>query len=845
MRKKISLMFGAFLFPLYFLYAQAPVTTTSADLFLQLKKLKVLGTVLYIAAHPDDENSRLISYMVKDRLYRTGYLSMTRGDGGQNLIGEEMGIEMGLIRTQEMMAARRIDGAEQFFSRAYDFGFSKSTKEALNTWDEQKVLSDVVWVIRKFQPDIIVTRFPEDSRAGHGHHSASAVLAREAFTAAADPNRFPEQFKYGVSPWQAKRLFWNTFNFGNSNTTSEDQMKIDVGGYNAAIGKSYGEIAAESRTQHKSQGAALVPARGESMEYFTLIEGDSAHKDPMEGIITSWDRIENGSEISMDIDKLLQNYSILHPENSVPGLVELYKKIASLKDGYWKNQKLKEVQSLIKSCSGLWLEATVHNAYVAQGDSLVVLLTLNNRGGSKIALKGFYIESSNALRLQEQYSLISGGKVSGWKPSVDTMVSVQLGKNKNLLFNESFRVPESEPISQPYWLVEPMSPGSYNINDQSVIGNPEDAPSYQVFYKLDIEGQEFRFSVPLRYKYTDPVKGERYEPLRIVPAFTVQVSPPLLLFSNGLAKSFEADLQRNSKRPIVNKLALTPTKSVFTKMDSQNSNQTHFIFSAQPSKAAKGLESLYLLSTQNNHTDTLEQMRTISYDHIPRIDYFKKAEVKFLNSSVKIIGKHIGYIEGVGDKVPQALQQMGYNVQILTEKDITAQKLSQLDAVITGVRAYDVKEWLAGKYELLMDFVKKGGNLIVQYNRNNIGNSKIKIGPYPFSISSARVTDENAEVTFIHPSEGILNFPNKIGSADFQGWVQERGIYFINQLDSNYHTVLSMHDPGEPAQIGSLVYASYGKGKFVYTGLVFFRELPAGVSGAYRLLANIIALNHK
>src|SRR5579871_5437900 len=227
--KKI-ILFSLFLLSISVSFAQIPPSYTSAELFLRLKKLNVLGTALYIAAHPDDENSRLIAYMAKERLYRTAYLSMTRGDGGQNLIGDEQGIELGLIRTQEMLAARRVDGADQFFSRAFDFGFSKSTEEALKTWDEQKILSDVVWVIRRFQPDVIITRFPPDSRAGHGHHSASAVLAHEAFLAAADPNKFPEQFQYGVKPWKAKRILWNTFNFGGNNTTNEDQLKIDVGG---------------------------------------------------------------------------------------------------------------------------------------------------------------------------------------------------------------------------------------------------------------------------------------------------------------------------------------------------------------------------------------------------------------------------------------------------------------------------------------------------------------------------------------------------------------------------------------------------------------------------------------
>src|ERR1700760_1179169 len=333
--------------------AQGPERVTSADLYLRMRKLNVLGTVLYVAAHPDDENSRLIAYMAKGRLYRTGYLSMTRGDGGQNLIGDEQGVDLGLIRTQEMLAARRVDGAEQFFSRAFDFGFTKSTDEALKTWGEQKILSDAVWVIRKFQPDVIITRFPPDSRAGHGHHSASAVLAHEAFVAAADPTKFPEQFQYGVKPWKVKRILWNTFNFGGTNTTSEDQLKIDVGVFNPILGKSYGEIAAESRTNHKSQGAALTPARGESMEYFNLVAGDPAHSDPMEGVVTDWSRVAGAEKI-------------------IPELIDIHSALLDVPNGYWKGRKMREVELLIADCAGLWVEAVVRTPYAVRGDSLAI-----------------------------------------------------------------------------------------------------------------------------------------------------------------------------------------------------------------------------------------------------------------------------------------------------------------------------------------------------------------------------------------------------------------------------------------------------------------------------------------
>src|SRR6476661_1253142 len=286
MRRKL-LLFICFLSFIQYSFSQPPATWTSADMYLAIRKLNVLGSVLYIAAHPDDENTRLLAYFSKDKMYRTGYLSLTRGDGGQNLIGEEQGVELGLIRTQELLAARRIDGAEQFFSRAFDFGYSKSPEETFTKWDREKILSDVVWVIRKFQPDVMITRFPTTGEGGHGQHTASAILAVEAFRAAADPKRFPEQLKW-VQPWQPRRLLWNTFNFGSANTTSPDQFTLDAGDYNPVLGKSHGEIAAESRSQHKSQGFGVPRGRGEAIEYFKTIGGDEPHSDLYEGVNTSW-----------------------------------------------------------------------------------------------------------------------------------------------------------------------------------------------------------------------------------------------------------------------------------------------------------------------------------------------------------------------------------------------------------------------------------------------------------------------------------------------------------------------------------------------------------------------------
>jgi LmbE family N-acetylglucosaminyl deacetylase len=816
--------------------AQGPATITSADIYLRLKKLNVLGTVLYVAAHPDDENSRLIAYMAKERLYRTGYMSMTRGDGGQNLIGDEQGVELGLIRTQEMLAARRVDGADQFFSRAFDFGFSKSTQEALKTWDEQKILSDVVWIIRKFQPDVIITRFPPDSRAGHGHHSASAVLAHEAFDAAADPNRFPEQLKYGVKPWQARRLLWNSFNFGGLNTTSEDQMKIDVGGFNPILGKSYGELAAESRTNHKSQGAALTPARGESMDYFTLVAGDPAPHDPMEGVVTTWDRVPGGGKIAGMVEEVTRDFSLTAPEKSVPGLVAVYKAILQLPDGYWKTQKLKEVRQLIEDCSGLWLEAVVGNPYVAQGDPLSVTFVLNNRLNANIAAREIKVDAPTG-------SWGVGGSVAA---DFDTLWSQRLDGNKNYYFSKTILVPANQPITQPYWLAEPMSPGHFNVADQRLIGNPQSAPAYEATFDLVVDGQEMTFTRPVQYKYTDAVKGERYEPLTVLPRVTAQLDPTLLVLADDEAKGFSASLQAHSANGSYPSMELTPVAGVTdVHLDKEFRSPRYRQWRVKSDGKTMGTMTGDLLLGHDGRKDTALEMHTIAYDHIPRIDYFRPATEKFVLTDLKTAGHRIGYIEGAGDKVPQALQQMGYEVVMLKEKDIVAGNLGQFDAIIAGVRAYDVHPWLVARHDVLMQYVKEGGNVVVQYNRDALGQVKSTIGPYPFAVANLRVTDETAKVDFLLPEHKVLNYPNKITDKDFDGWIQERGIYFAGQTDTAYHAVLSMKDPGESELKGSLVIADYGKGTFVYTGLVFFRELPAGVPGAYRLMANIIALNQK
>lgn len=826
MQKRFAFFFIIVSLVSFRLQAQAPQVTTAADIYLGLKKLQVLGSVLYVAAHPDDENTRLLAYFSKEKLYRTGYLSLTRGDGGQNLIGNEQGIELGMIRTQELLSARRIDGAEQFFARAFDFGFSKSTDEALRIWNKEKILSDVVWVIRKFQPDVMITRFPQDARAGHGHHSASAVLAVEAFTAAADPNKFPEQLKW-VKPWQAKRILWNTFNFGGNNTTSNNQYKFDVGAFNPVLGKGYGEIAAESRSQHKSQGFGAALQRGAALEYFSVWKGDTVKTDLFDGVNTTWSKIRGGEAISQKIDQIISNYSLLAPGNSVKDLTGLYKDLQALEDGYWKEKKLKEVQQLIEACCGLWMEAYTSEQYAVQTDSLRFNFFLNNRNGNAVTLR--------SIRLN----------------GFDTTINAVLAANQNFTAGKLLYITDSIPVSQPYWLKNEMLPGSFNVTDQQLIGNADNAAAFSVQYQVNIEGLDLTFTKPVRYKYADPVKGELYQPVVVVPPVLITPNLNLLLSARPDSQSvrFTVHAMKNTSKASV---STSPVKGWNVSIHSgmlknmlMQGDEAEADVTLRPDPKTRTNGKTALTGSVNEQGESYAaELRSIAYDHIPLVSYFRMPVVNMLTLDLKTAGKKIGYIEGAGDYVPIALKQMGYEVITLKDIDLATYDLAQFDAIITGVRAYNIKESLNTNYYKLMAYVQQGGNLIVQYNTSNqIGPVVAKIGPYNFNISRTRITDENAAVKVLKPAHSIMNYPNKITEKDFQNWIQERSIYHAQNWDKHYETIFSLHDPTEKDDEGSLITTQYGSGHFTYTGLVFFRELPAGVPGAYRLLANIIALN--
>lgn len=803
-------------------YSQTAIPSATNNIEQDLRKLNVLGSVLYVAAHPDDENTRLLAYLAQEKHYRTGYLSLTRGDGGQNLIGTEQAELLGAIRTQELLAARRVDGAEQFFSRANDFGFSKGPDETLKIWDREKILSDVVWVIRNFRPDVMICRFPTTGEGGHGHHTSSAILAQEAFTAAADPKRFPEQLKY-VQPWQVKRLLWNTFNFGSVNTTSTDQFKLDVGGYNQFLGKSYGEIAAESRSNHRTQGFGSARQRGQAFEYFKTILGDAPQNDLMDGVNTTWKRVPGGNEIEANLVVVNKTFDAAHPERSVPTLVKLLGMIEKIPDNYWRAQKTTEVKNLIAACAGLWFESYSAKPAYALDENVNVNTQIIVRSDVPMILNN--VSYKNAPEAADGHE--------------------NLGEDIIKTVNSSYKATD---ITQPYWLKYPHGMAQYSTGYLDSTGYVEQktlpqniAPAMRVVFT--IAGKVIQYDSPIQYKYVDPARGEIYQPLIIAPPVTANVVNQNYIYNSTAAQIVQLKLQSftNASGSIQLKPVagwnISPQSISFS--NKKPGDEWTAEFNVSPMNGTPRTSTLEAQVEVNGKTYS-SGFKQIHYEHIPTITMFPPAQAKLVNIDLKITGKKIGYIPGAGDLIPEALQQIGYEVHPLTEQEIMTDDLSKYDAIITGVRTYNVDQRIVVENPKLLEYVKNGGNLVVQYN---VFSPLLlnQIGPYPFNVVNQRVTDENAPVKVTDPQSALLNYPNRITQKDFDGWIQERGLYFVNNIDPHYHTPISMNDPGEQPNKGSLIETDYGKGRFVYTSLSFFRQLPAGVPGAYRLFINILS----
>ncbi|MBE0422536.1 MAG: PIG-L family deacetylase [Lutibacter sp.] len=827
MKKIVSFLFLS-IFCTTITFAQAPKKPTSGEIYESIQKLNFLGTVLYIAAHPDDENTRLISYFANDVKARTAYLSFTRGDGGQNLIGPELSELLGVIRTQELLAARRIDGGEQFFTRANDFGYSKHPDETLIMWNKEAVLNDVVATIRKLKPDVIINRFNHKTPGTtHGHHTSSAMLGVEAFDLASDKTYKTHLQNDAV--WQPKRLFFNTswwFYGSEENFNKADKtnlLSLEIGTYYASKGLSNSEIASLSRSRHESQGFGSTGSRGTEKEYLEFLKGDfPANKNVFDGIDTSWNRVEGGKEIGKILQKVEADYNFRNPAASIPSLIEAYKLIQQLKDDHWKLLKSNEIKDIIAACAGLYLEVVANNASTTANSKNTLKIEAVNRSNETISLESVEILPLNA--------------------KMDSVIVLKQNRANSLSL--SVEIPSEIQQTSPYWLREKGSIGMYRVSDQNLIGLPETPRVIVANFKVNFNGFTIPFAKNVVYKYNDPVKGEVYKPFEILPEVSASFGEKAYIFADEKAqkinvkvKAIKENLSGNLSLNIPEFWTVSPKSFSFNLKE--KGEEQNFEFEVKPpSKAAEAVINPVVQIGNKKYTDELVE---INYNHIPFQSVVMPSETKLVRLTIEKKGQVIGYIHGAGDAVPTALRQMGYTVVELNEDDITPEKLVNFDAIVLGIRAYNTNDRAKFYQKILHSYTENGGTLIVQYNTSR-GLKVNEVAPYHLKLSNDRVTEEDAEVRMVNPAHELLNFPNKITDKDFEGWVQERGLYFPSEWDPKFEAILSMNDKNDPESKGSLLVAKYGKGNFIYTGLSFFRELPAGVSGAYKLFANMLSI---
>ncbi|MCT2562111.1 PIG-L family deacetylase [Chryseobacterium herbae] len=814
-----------------FCSAQQIRPSKSSEIYREIKTLKHIPKVLYLAAHPDDENTGLLSWLINDQNVETGYLSLTRGDGGQNLLGTEQGAALGLIRTHELLEARKLDGAQQFFTRAIDFGFSKNTTDTFKQWDENSIIADVVWVIRQFRPDVIICRFPPTAAAGHGQHAASAVVAEKAFKLADDKTAFPDQLKY-VNVWQPKRVLWNTFRFGGVNTTAENQLKVTVGQYDAQLGMGYGELAGLSRSLHKSQGAGTQSVAGIRTEYFAHVVGEPAKATLFDGVAKTW-TAKGNADIDQSLDKIISAFNFNNPDLSLPALLALRKKVMALQDADLKKDKIKSLDNIILSCAGFMGEAVTNQAEAVAGDHYNFRLNLISRASDPVV-----VENIKWLSKLESFNR---------KLSKDSLITIQ----------HDIQIPADAALTEPYWLAKsPTNAATFSVPNDTLIGLPEAESPLNVLLGLRIGSEKFQVKLPLSFKKLDPVRGDVVEALRIVPALELKFTQPLYVVKENEDLHLSLNVKVNSSKKFNNgkiNLMYNGERLGGADVSLLNGKDTTIDYVIPKMKLASIHSSRLQLDADfvaDGVTYNKKQL-LIQYPHLPSLQYFTPATVTVMKGDIQAKVKKVGYIEGAGDFIPEFLRMAGIQVDVLKDEDFygkldeiggngSQNKLSQYDAIVLGIRVNNTEKKLGRWMPFLWSYVKAGGNLVMQYNTNQ-DTTVDQLGMYNFSIANKRVTEENAAVTFLSPNHKLLNFPNKITADDFKGWVQERGAYFPAQWDAAYEPLFEMHDTDEEPLQGSTLYARYGKGNFIYTPLAFFRQLPAGNVGAARLFLNFLS----
>lgn len=790
---------------------------SSSTIYQELQQLQRMGTVMYIAAHPDDENTRLIAYLVHHDNVKTIYLSLTRGDGGQNILGNEQGPPLGLIRTNEMMQARRIDGASQLFTRFVDFGFTKSPKETFAFWNQKQVVADVKNAIQQYHPDVLICRFPTTGEGGHGQHTASAIAAKQAF----------EELQADKTPgiWVPKRILFNAFRFGTSNTIRDGQFLLPINQYDPLLGEAYGEMAGRSRSEHKSQGAGTPQSYGIANENFELMAGAPLSNSLYDGIDTTWNRVGH-PEIGVAIRNVISRFDFAHPQASIPELLNIRTRIAKMEQQhtFWINSKLEAIDDIILQCAGIQAEALASEPTAVKGDTLNVTLNVISRApGLKI-------------------KTITDAGDKQYTPSTS-----RLGMDSTLSTAIRLPVYNNTPLTEPFWMQNEIQNNQF-VYPAPYHNEPLTKNNFVLKLLLELEGQQLPVTVPVSYKQLNPTRGDVIEPVRIVPLADLEPLQSMVLAQSGSAVPVSVRINTRKNLDDAVLMIYQGQKLVYEKKTGPLTKDAKAIVSAEiPFKELKlngsQPELHYVLKVKDQVYDKTQ--RLIQYEHIPTLQYFEPAKsslvIKDWNSKVK----RIGYIAGAGDKVADILSQCGFEVTVLSNTELSSvAALSRFDAIVFGVRVANVRKDLQKYLPNVWAYIEQGGNVLMQYN-TSMGLEIPKFSPLPMTLSRDRVTDEHAAVTFLDPADPVLQYPNKITAKDFEGWVQERGIYYPATWDEKYKTVLAMNDEGENPLKSGILYAPYGKGYFVYSGLAFFRQLPAGNVGAIRLFINLLNLGKR
>ena len=813
---------------IFLLTFQSLISQNSSEIYSKLEKLNVLGSLLHVGAHPDDENTNLISYFSNKYNVETTYLSLTRGDGGQNLIGSELKDELGVIRTQELLAARKVDGANQLFTSAKDFGYSRNPEETLRIWNKKKLLDEIVSHIRTIQPDIIINRFDHrTSGRTHGHHTSSAILSDKAFDLAANKNEFRDQLN-SLSTWEPKRLFLNVswFFYGSqdnfSRVNKKDFIKFDYGEYNALRGKTYEEISAESRSQHKSQGfGRSANPGGPKWGYLELIKGNNIDSNnPFEGIDISWNRIKGGKKIDELIKNLLDNFDFKTPEKNVSALINIYNNIEKLDDSYWKNKKINDLKEIIIECLGLNIQLNSTNMLGTPNNSETFTLKIVNPSHVDVLIKNIKTNERD--------------------------IPINLILSNNNLLEKKVKINTNDGITTPYWLTSEGDLGMFNVKNDKNNGLPETQPSISANINIEINGSQINLIKYPFYRFTDPINGEVIIPFIIVPKMTLNLDQQVYIFYNSEPKQIFVSVNAHAEKMEGNLTLKIPDG---WKVDPENhkinldkkGEQKTYVFNVSAKNKNSGIIKPIVEIENQSYSNSLIE---IDYPHITKQFIVKPSYAKANGIDLKNNVYRVGYITGAGDKIPKTLENIGVDVVEIEPSQIKFENIKYLKTIILGIRSFNVIDELRSKNRVLWKYVKNGGTLIIQYNTTR-GLKTNEIAPYKLKLSRDRVTDENSKFKILNKSHPIFNYPNKIENYDFNNWVQERGLYFPSSWSDKFEPHIEFSDYDQIITKGGLLSASYGNGKIIYTGLSFFRQLPAGVSGAYRLFINLINYGHQ